>query len=116
MKVFFALLVVLVLSDRNAAAQPGDLIRVRAGHPLDGEIPIRMRYRYEQFQEGRMMFVNGKWSGKHRFNYDFLTKKMLGIQPTGDTVVVTDMPELKLFLINEDTFFHVGKNRYMEVL
>ncbi len=97
------------------AGQSG-LVRVRAGHTLEEDFPRESRWHYPQFQLGRILYRNGVLSGKHYFNYDHLLEGILIIQPNKDTLVVVDSPDYKCFIIQQDTFFRVLPDRYVQVL
>ena len=62
-------------------------------------------YRYQQFEYGKVYFINGDASAG-KLNYNFLIETMQFIDPKGDTLALANESTLNFISIGADTFFH----------
>ena len=83
---------------------------------------FKKMYRYPQFVAGKAYFKNGGIT-ESRFNYSYLTKRILFISPKGDTLELSQVENFDKISILSDTFrFNnkefvqdASKNQYLTV-
>ena len=95
--------------------QTTDVIRVKGVANAEKTIPIADRYRYEQFRDGKVLFLNGS-SAAARFNYNILLSEMQFIDPRGDTLALANEPVVRLVGVGNDLFVYDLGTGYLEVI
>jgi hypothetical protein len=65
-------------------------------------------YRYSQFAEGKAFYKNGGIT-ESRFNYNYLTNRILFINPKGDTLELSNGEDFEKIAIRSDTFCYYNK-------
>ena len=99
------LLVLLILICTNLNAQNSDkTLRVKNGSDIRKTIPVRDRYLYEEFKEGKVYFRNGNTS-KSPLNYSLFHREIQFISPTKDTLLLGDNDFISKIIIQSDTFY-----------
>lgn len=72
-------------------------------------------YRFDQFQEGRVRFING-FSKNYKLNYSLASGEMEFIDASGDSLVLDGTADLRLVNVGGNIFFHHPKVGYIELL
>ena len=85
-------------------AQNNDVITVRAGSRIIDNFPFGVRYLYQEFTAGRVVFNNGIYS-ERLLNYNFLPGEVEFIQ-SKDTLSILNKKDIKYVSIAQDTFFY----------
>jgi hypothetical protein len=96
-------------------AQEAPIYTINAGEIVTSIIPIKEQYLYGEFQQGTVWFRNGR-SLSALLNYNHLYGEMQFINSKGDTLALVEENSLKNIDINEDVFYHVTKNGFVEVI
>jgi len=73
----------------------------------ESELFIRM-YRYSEFVEGKAFYKTGGIT-ESRFNYNYITNRMLFINPKGDTLELANGEDFDKITIMTDTFCYYNK-------
>jgi hypothetical protein len=109
------LILACLITSAETIAQPHP-IRVQMGQDVALLLTKDQRYRYPQFQEGRVLYGLANQSDSHLFNYDRLLGVMRLIGDNGDTLVLGNEKSFKYVLIGTDAFAHDYKVGYLEIL
>jgi hypothetical protein len=102
-KIIFFTCSVLMLN-LSASAQNDDLITVKAGNEILKYFPVPIRYLYEEFMPGQVLFKNGTVNIT-RLNYNFLIDEMEFIQ-SRDTLSIVRKKDLRFIAVAQDTFYY----------
>jgi hypothetical protein len=94
------------------SAQKNELITVKAGTKVLDYFPVKDRFRFPEFIEGKVLFKNGVVNTA-MLNYDYLTGEIEFIQ-SRDTLSIIRKKELRMVLVAQDTFFF--DNGYIELI
>ena len=105
-------------------AQSSDVIRIKGGSGGEKAVPFPVRYRYDQFRTGKVIYGNGTMATA-RFNYNVLLGEMQFINARGDTLALANEPVVRQVDLDETTpagtsrqavFLYDPKKGYLEVL
>ncbi|GAB2556093.1 hypothetical protein GCM10027190_02690 [Spirosoma areae] len=101
-------------------AQAPDVIRIKGGVGGEKAVPFTKRYRYNQFQPGKLLYQN-KTVAAALFNYNILLGEMQFIDSSGDTLALASEPVVRLVSIGgatspENVFWYDPKNGYLEIM
>jgi hypothetical protein len=110
-KILFIIYTVFLLNV-SLFAQENKLITVKAGTRILDYFPVKERYRYPDFSDGKLIFKNGKVNSG-RFNYNFLSGEMEFLQ-SRDTLSVINQKDISFVTVAQDTFFY--NNGYIELI
>ena len=100
------LLILLILTHAKVSAQSNDKThRIKNGADIRTTIPVRERYLYEEFKEGKVYFRNGNIS-KSPLNYSLFHKEIQFISPSKDTLLLSDNDFISKIIIQSDTFYY----------
>jgi hypothetical protein len=102
----------LFLFNTCCYAQKSEQINVKAGTVVQDYFPFHTRYRYPEFLEGKVHFMNGT-SEVTMLNYNLLTGKMDFIR-TPDTLYITNKKDIKFITAESDTFYY--DKGYLEII
>jgi hypothetical protein len=72
-------------------------------------------YRFSEFINGRLTFIAGR-SQERKFNYNFFSGNMDFINEKGDTLTLTNSPELRLVTIGSHVFYYDHEQGYIEII
>ncbi|MGB3589677.1 MAG: hypothetical protein WBA23_24230 [Tunicatimonas sp.] len=95
--------------------QKGEIYRINTGQKINEALPMEVKYRYETFQTGTVLFYNGKTS-TGKLNYNILLGDMQFVDRSRDTLSLANRETIKHVKINNDLFFYDEKHGYMEVV
>jgi hypothetical protein len=115
MKILLTLIGIGMVIQYETQGQATDVIRVKGGLNAEKTIPIADRYRYDQFRDGKVLFMNGT-SAAARFNYNSLLGEMQFIDARGDTLAVADDPIVRLVGVGPDLFLYDPAKGYLEAI
>ena len=96
----------------NAAVAQQQSITVKAGTRVIDYFPPEIRFRYDGFQTGRVIFMDGTYTAA-KLNYNYLYGDMQFIQGR-DTLSIANADKIDFVAIQKDTFFY--NNGYLELL
>ncbi|KAA9349986.1 hypothetical protein [Larkinella humicola] len=105
-------------------AQSSDVIRIKGGSGGEKAVSVPVRYRYDQFCAGKVIYRNGTMATA-RFNYNILLGEMQFINASGDTLALANEPVVRQVDLSEPTsagaprqtvFLYDPKKGYLEVL
>lgn len=108
-------IVIWLCGSNLAQAQASKTFRVKDGEEATKVIPAQLKYRYPEFQEGKVVYLNGKFSAA-AFNYNLLLGEVQFIHPKGDTLSLAAEAALRFVEIGESTFLYDHKHGYLEVV
>jgi hypothetical protein len=101
-------------SQQSANAKP-ELYRVRPYETIRSSVWKDSLYRFDNFQEGRVRFINGV-SKTYKLNYSLASGEMEFIDASGDSLILNGTPDLRLVNVGGRIFFHHPRAGYIEVL
>jgi hypothetical protein len=95
----------ILISYTDLSAQDSTLVTIRTGESVNDVLSSAEIYHYPQFTNGKVFLRDGaKAVGK--MNYNRLYGQMLFINHKGDTLALADEKNIKLIVIDRDTFFY----------
>ncbi len=115
MKTIILLVGVWLASNYHLMAQDVEIVRVKAGEDPAKAIPFTERYRYGEFRQGELVFMNSS-SSMAKFNYNILLGEMQFIDQKGDTLSLTDDYAIQLVAIGPDRFYYEHPKTYVELV
>ncbi|WP_031528084.1 hypothetical protein [Dyadobacter crusticola] len=99
----------------SANAQSGkDLYYVRSGRDANKVVPYEGRFQYPEFQDGQVLFRNGKIS-KAKLNYNRVHGEVVFISPEQDTMLFADGAYIKRVLIADDVYYYQKGHGHVRV-
>jgi len=113
MKTLPILIILSVISSRTVTAQESITIRIKADTDLKYAIPIATRYRYPQFKDGTVSFLNGSLANA-KLNYNFQLGEVQFVGPVRDTLSLANEQTIKKIQIGEDKFYYDITHGYVE--
>ncbi|TAG70414.1 MAG: hypothetical protein EAZ26_06110 [Runella slithyformis] len=96
-------------------AQEPVTFRIKADADLKYAIPVASRYRYPQFKDGTVSFLNGS-SVNAKLNYNFLLGEVQFIGNVRDTLSLANEQTIKKIQIGENEFYFDITHRYVEAI
>ncbi|WP_155296310.1 hypothetical protein [Spirosoma rigui] len=96
-------------------AQVPDVIRIKGGEGDEKAVPFASRYRYDQFREGKVLYLNGT-TGEARLNYNIVLSEMQFIDARGDTMALANESLLRMVTVGDHVFFYDPLKGYLEVV
>jgi len=93
-------------------AQNSEPVLVKAGTRVTDYFPFNIRYRYQDFADGKAVSKNGT-TNSARFNYNFLSGEMEFIR-SADTLIIANKKDIKYITVAQDTFYY--RNGYLEII
>ncbi len=105
----------LLVCGEMVQAQASQSFKVKDGEAVADAIPATALYRYPTFQEGQVVYMNGKFSAA-TFNFNYLLGEVQFINTKGDTLTIAGEPTLVSVLIGESTFIYNTNVGYAEVV
>jgi hypothetical protein len=105
MKFFLPLIFISCLQMPDASAQKRVKNTINPGEKFVDKLPREEGYMYPEFVKGKVYLKNNTVS-LVQLNYNSLYAEMQFINPKGDTLSVADEKQIKLIVINQDTFFY----------
>jgi len=85
--------------------------RVNPGQSVSEALLNNGLYQYPQFTQAQVFYKNGGY-GNGLLNYNRLTGEMQFINPSGDTLALSNEPEIERVAIGKDTFYF--SERYLQ--
>jgi hypothetical protein len=105
----------LLAGTASVYSQSTELMRLKAGETVTETSWRDSIYRFQDFQDGKIIFYNGI-SPVYKINYNLYFTEMDMIDDKGDTITVKDSKDLKLVSIKGHVFFHEYRKGYYEIL
>ncbi|RDV13368.1 hypothetical protein DXT99_20330 [Pontibacter diazotrophicus] len=96
-------------------AQTAKEYKVKDGEAAADAISALHLYRYPAFQQGQVVYTNGKFSSA-TFNYNLLLGEVQFINAQGDTLTLGREPALISVSVGESTFLYNPEEGYAEVV
>jgi hypothetical protein len=96
-------------------AQVPDVIRIKGGEGGEKAVPFASRYRYDQFRNGKVLYLNGT-SGGALLNYNIVLSEMQFIDARGDTMALANESLLRMITVGDDVFYYDPLKGYLEVV
>ena len=115
MKTSLFLLGVGLVVHGSSLAQTPDLIRVKGEAGGVKTIPVLSRYRYSQFIDGRVLYLNGS-TASAKLNYNVAVGEMQFIDPHGDTLALADESLIRVVGVGPDVFHYDQTKGYLEII
>ncbi len=112
MKALLVLLVSFAIA-MSASSQKNEPIVINQANHNEEELTKNM-YRYPQFVAGNAFFKNGAIT-ESKFNYNYLTNRILFINPRGDTLELANGEDFNKVVIQSDTFYYYNKEFIQQV-
>lgn len=98
-------------------AQSSNSILVNAGEDVTKVIPQKEQLLYPEFQDGQLIYPQGKRSEVLKLNYNILVGAMKFIDYKGDTLFIAEDSNIfKYVQIGSDLYFHDYIEGYFEIL
>jgi hypothetical protein len=113
MKRSLSLLYVFFILFSCLNAQNFPLVTVKAGTKIKDYFPVKERYLYPQFIDGKIFMTGGGSSGSSRLNYNVLLGEIEFIKGM-DTLIINRKADLKRVVIEQDTFLY--KDAYYKLV
>ncbi|MEZ4903452.1 MAG: hypothetical protein R2822_17655 [Spirosomataceae bacterium] len=113
MKASPSILIFCIAHTLTLKAQEPATIRVKADTDLKYAIPVATRYRYPQFKEGTVSFLNGT-SAHVKLNYNFQLGEVQFIGPARDTLSLANEQTIKKIQMGDNTFYYDLTHGYVE--
>jgi len=113
MKTFFFLFCVWGGNTLSLLAQEAATFRIKSDADLKYAIPVASRYRYPQFKEGTVSFLNGS-SANAKLNYNFMLGEVQFIGAVRDTLSLANEQTIKKIQIGENQFYYDVSHGYVE--
>ena len=113
MKTFFFLFCVWGGNTLSLLAQEAATFRIKADADLKYAIPVASRYRYPQFKEGTVSFLNGS-SANAKLNYNFMLGEVQFIGAVRDTLSLANEQTIKQIQIGDNFFYYDVTHGYAE--
>lgn len=79
-------------------------------------LPPAYRYLNKDYKDGYLAFQMGVKSGVFKFNFDFLSNKLVFINEKKDTMVVQEDVTVKYLHLGKDIYYHDVQQGYFKVL
>lgn len=95
--------------------QPSKVLRVKNGQDATKYISAKDRYKYLDFQIGRLRYINGKYAIS-KLNYCYLLGEVMFINPQGDTLAIADNNQIRYADIGDSRFYPFPENGFVEVV
>lgn len=115
MKALLGFAVIGIISVSGLQAQHKGTIRIKGGPNWQQSVPIQERYRFDQFRDGKITYLNGI-SATGRFNYNILIGEMQFINPRGDTLSLANENTVLWIQVAEKSYRYDIQYGYIEVL
>lgn len=111
------LLLILCMGMHVVLCQQQNTIMVMAGDDATKVIPLKERYRYSEFMNGRLFYPQNKRSELLRLNYNQLFGAMQFIDSKGDTLFIAEDSNIfKYVQVGNDLYFHDFRDGYFEMV
>src|SRR5215213_9211252 len=91
----------------NGCTQDNNAVVINPAKQNESKLFEKM-YRYSQFVEGKAVYKNGGIT-ESRFNYNYLTNRILFINLKGDTLELANGEDFDKITIRSDTFYYHNK-------
>jgi hypothetical protein len=114
MKYYFLFLFSLSFCSKEASAQSGRTIRVKAGDDLAQAYSSHGFYRFPEFNKATLYFKGGKRNEGKLFNYNIISANLQFIGPKGDTLDLSGQVNMDSIVFEKNTFVYI--NGFMEVV
>ena len=99
------LLSFILIGSANLSAQDTTLVTIKAGNKVSDVLTHDEIYFYPQFTMGEIFLKEGKKIVVD-MNYTRIFDQMLFINHKGDTLALADVKNIKLIVIEQDTFYY----------
>ena len=110
-------LTVLFLVAAPWVSAQSNAVLVKAGDDVSKTIPKKEQLRYPEFQDGQLVYPQGKRSNVIKLNYNLLVGAMQFIDHKGDTLFIPEDSNIfKYVQINRDLYYHDFMQGYFEIL
>lgn len=107
---------ILLLSGIGAAAfaqNTHPVFRVKDVNDISKIIPYKDRFQFEQFQDGKVYFRNGKVTAA-KLNYSYIYAEIMFINPKKDTLLLADLDYINFVSIADHSYFYFKGHGHIE--
>ncbi|MCE7072662.1 hypothetical protein LZG74_20275 [Dyadobacter sp. CY327] len=111
----WSLLFVLLFSGNLVHGQINDIYRVKNGSDVTKVIPFTERYQFEKFQDGHVLFRNGKTS-KAQMNYSLVHGEVLFVDAKKDTLMFNDNSFINKIFVGDNLYFYAKGHGHVHAI
>ncbi|MCF0057096.1 hypothetical protein [Dyadobacter sp. CY356] len=109
------LIALFLFPDSLIYGQPHKILRVKNGQDATKHVSSKDRFKYQDFQSGRLHYNNGKFA-LSRLNYCYLLGEVIFINTQGDTLALADNNQLRYAEIGNQRFYPFPENGFVEIV
>ncbi|GGB79932.1 hypothetical protein [Dyadobacter sediminis] len=93
------------------SAEP--VYRIKDPGEISKVIPFKDRFQFDQFQDGKVHFRNGKVSAA-KLNYSYVYAEIMFIAPKKDTLLLADLDYIHFVSLADRVYFYLKGHGHME--
>jgi len=97
------------------AQNANPVYRIKDLNDINKIIPFKDRFQYEQFQDGKVYFRNGKISTA-KLNYSYVYAEIMFINPRKDTLLLADLDYISHVDIADHSYYFLKGHGHIEHL
>ncbi|SKB85427.1 hypothetical protein [Dyadobacter psychrophilus] len=109
------LLIVMLISGNIVRAQTNDIYRVKNGSDVNKVIPFEQRYQFSKFQDGRVLFRNGKIS-RAPMNYSLVHGEVLFVDAKKDTLMFIDNEYINKIFVGDAIYYYTKDHGHVHAI
>jgi len=99
------LLLFILIGFSGISGQDSTLVTIKAGNRIQDVLTPADIFYYPQFISGKVFLRDGR-KATTKMNYSHLVDQMLFINSKGDTLALADEKNIKLIIVDQDTFYY----------
>ncbi|MCF2443545.1 hypothetical protein L0657_06210 [Dyadobacter sp. CY345] len=115
MKLLSLLFLLFTVSTTTSAQLASKVMKLKNGSDITKNVPVRDRYLYDEFYEGKVHFRNGTISIAS-LNYSLFHGEIQFITPQKDTLLLRDNDYVKKISINSDIFYFDRSHGHVQAI
>jgi len=109
------LLCVMLISGNFVFGQLNDIYRVKNGSDVSSVIPFEQRYQFDKFQEGSVLFRNGRIS-KAQMNYSLVHGEVLFLDVRKDTLLFDNNDYISKIFIGDALYYYTKGHGHVHAI
>ncbi|MES1219335.1 MAG: hypothetical protein ABUT20_27780 [Bacteroidota bacterium] len=98
------LLLIILIGCAGLSAQDSTIVTIKPGYKISEVLNPSDIFYYPQYTSGKVFLRDGS-KAIAKMNYNHLTDQMLFIDQKGDTLALADEKNIKLIVVDQDTFY-----------
>jgi hypothetical protein len=113
----WCIIAILIVFTRTSFAQVSkhDIFRVKNGSDVTKVIPFADRYQFSKFQDGKVLFRNGRISNAH-LNYSLVHGQVLFVDTKKDTMLFEDTDFINKVFVGDHVFYYQKGHGHIEAI